>query len=167
MAALLQHPRIARIQLMAAGVFGARLRQIVQCALRVAQIVVHRRLIGRERLGGLKMLQRLVEVARLAKQVGGSQRDMGSCKARRERERLLVRRPRVGIAVQICLDCAEGEIGARALRILGDELLRRRELSAGVILEPLPRDLDLQLLGVRCSRGKTLGTREVGLEFVE
>jgi len=55
-AALLQHPGIARIQLVAARVLDARLRQIVQRALRVAEEVVHGRLVGREGLGSLEVL---------------------------------------------------------------------------------------------------------------
>ena len=54
---------------MAAGVFGTRLRQVVQRALCVAQEVVHGRFVGRERCGSLEMLQRLLEVARLTEQV--------------------------------------------------------------------------------------------------
>src|SRR5882762_3025721 len=84
-----------------------------------------------------------------------------------QRQRLPVRRPGVGVVVQARLDISERQIGAWALGILGDELLRRRQLPADIILEALPRDLDLQLLGVRGARGESLGARQVGLEFLE
>src|SRR6267154_1656080 len=86
---------------------------------------------------------------------------------RRQRQSLLVRRAGLGVLVQSGLDVADSEISAWALGILGDELLRRRELAAGVVLEPLTRDRNLHLLGVRRFRGERLGARQVRLELVE
>src|SRR6266550_7264955 len=92
---------------------------------------------------------------------------MGDGEPRRKRQRLVVRSTGVGVAVQCRLDIPEGKKGARTLRILGNELLRRRELPADVILEPPARDLNLQLLGVRRSGSELFGACEVALEFVE
>src|SRR3989475_12582432 len=108
-----------------------------------------------------------MEFAGLAEQVWRTDREVGDSEPGCQGQRLLVRRPRLRVAVQARLDVAERQVGARALGILGDELLCRGKLAAGVILESFARDLNLQLLRLRSSWGEALGSREVGLEFVE
>src|SRR2546430_17732341 len=83
---------------------------------------------------------------------------------RRVLEGLRHRFPRVCVLVQGSLVAREGEPGARALGILRDQLLAEGELAGQVVVEALPRHLDLEPLGFRRTGRVLLGERQVGLE---
>ena len=70
---------------------------------------MHRRLIGRQRFRRLEMLQRLLEVLRLAEQVRVADVEMHGEEFRRERQRFLVGRPVVRLPVQAALNAGENE----------------------------------------------------------
>src|SRR3989449_8355309 len=79
---------------------------------------------------------------------------------RGELEGLRHRFPRVCVLVQGSLGAREGEPGARALGILRDQLLAEGELAGQVVVEALPRHLDLEPLGFRRTGRVLLGERQ-------